>query len=560
MKKYQIYTLILLIFSISYGEIEPKLIPVSYISKPIKIDAIDDEWNEVSLTEIENIKIRIAYDDKNLYFFATSKEEKMPRKSKINDELSVLSSDRIELVFAEERVGEEFYWIYYFISIDPQGNICDRIQKASKDNKKKTEFDITWNSNINVKTLYKNKEWIVEGIIPLEKINLKPIANLTRPFMINRIYPNEKKTRYWHRMRLLKKEEKILSKIVDITDLVPPVEGREKTVDEKIQDIQRTFNFLQEFFDAISSGVPKEEIRKRFKALRGFLYPWFGDECDFWQGNPNYDRVRDFLSDPELQMVVNTLGIFLTSNTKKEFLERMEAQYGPDAVNTFNRRTQWGKLDPQMPDDVWEGLRQYNIHSWHKWISNPNVKIEEIGDNVRYEKRAIIDALENYKKDIGRYPDDLRELYDNTLISPENLEKWKGPYINIDNKEILEELKSITYFHDREKDTYKFTSSSSSSSTAWLGITTRVLTKKEMEELGISYGVIIENVAKDSPAERANLKKGDIILKIENQVIDTSWKVKQIIEKYSVGSTITFEIMRDKNIRKINVTLEAKRQ
>lgn len=62
-------------------------------------------------------------------------------------------------------------------------------------------------------------------------------------------------------------------------------------------------------------------------------------------------------------------------------------------------------------------------------------------------------------------------------------------------------------------------------------------------------------VLPDSPAAKAGVKSGDIILKIENDELDKSHSITGLLQKYSPGDKVTLTILRDGKEQKIEVTL-----
>ena len=58
-------------------------------------------------------------------------------------------------------------------------------------------------------------------------------------------------------------------------------------------------------------------------------------------------------------------------------------------------------------------------------------------------------------------------------------------------------------------------------------------------------------------AEKAGLKAGDIILKIDDKNIDQTNSLSALVNKHKVGDKITLTILRDGKEQKIDVTLGA---
>jgi len=71
----------------------------------------------------------------------------------------------------------------------------------------------------------------------------------------------------------------------------------------------------------------------------------------------------------------------------------------------------------------------------------------------------------------------------------------------------------------------------------------------------ISYGAAIDSIVEGSPAEKAGLKKDDIIVSVDNEVISSASDVTSKISTYNVGDKITIGIIRDNRTMNIDVTL-----
>lgn len=75
---------------------------------------------------------------------------------------------------------------------------------------------------------------------------------------------------------------------------------------------------------------------------------------------------------------------------------------------------------------------------------------------------------------------------------------------------------------------------------------------KEERNLSVDYGALLikgsENepaVEKNSPAGKAGLQEGDIILEFDGQKIDSRHQLATIIRQYNVGDTIILKVLRD---------------
>lgn len=94
----------------------------------------------------------------------------------------------------------------------------------------------------------------------------------------------------------------------------------------------------------------------------------------------------------------------------------------------------------------------------------------------------------------------------------------------------------------------------------WLGVSIQDMTKELANyfHTDIEHGAIIVYVAEDSPAEKAGLKQGDIILEIAGEEISNSQMVADVISKGKIGERIKLLIWRDGNLHTATVTIEEK--
>lgn len=64
-------------------------------------------------------------------------------------------------------------------------------------------------------------------------------------------------------------------------------------------------------------------------------------------------------------------------------------------------------------------------------------------------------------------------------------------------------------------------------------------------------------ILSDSPAAKAGIKAGDIIIKVNNDPINETNSLISVLGRHSVGDKVTITVVRDNNEQKIEVTLEA---
>ncbi|MBQ9280033.1 MAG: trypsin-like peptidase domain-containing protein [Clostridia bacterium] len=70
------------------------------------------------------------------------------------------------------------------------------------------------------------------------------------------------------------------------------------------------------------------------------------------------------------------------------------------------------------------------------------------------------------------------------------------------------------------------------------------------------YGAAVESVLEDSPAEKAGIQKGDIIISIDGKVISSASEVTAEVSEHEVGEEIEIGLIRDNRTKTVKVTLE----
>ena len=74
----------------------------------------------------------------------------------------------------------------------------------------------------------------------------------------------------------------------------------------------------------------------------------------------------------------------------------------------------------------------------------------------------------------------------------------------------------------------------------------------------VEEGAVVVEVSKDSPAEKAKLQKGDVILSIDGVKIKNVAHLRSELYKHQIGDTIKVEYLRNNKINKVNIKLDLK--
>ena len=91
----------------------------------------------------------------------------------------------------------------------------------------------------------------------------------------------------------------------------------------------------------------------------------------------------------------------------------------------------------------------------------------------------------------------------------------------------------------------------------FLGVYAEDVSKENMSRYGQSQvrGVAITDVVKSSPAERAGLKKGDVILRFENEPVTSVRKLNRLVSESAPDQTARLSISRGGSEQEVTVTL-----
>lgn len=95
-----------------------------------------------------------------------------------------------------------------------------------------------------------------------------------------------------------------------------------------------------------------------------------------------------------------------------------------------------------------------------------------------------------------------------------------------------------------------------SSATPWLGVTTQEISDDLRD--GLDYqgsGVIVNRVVSDSPAQRAGIRKGDVIVSFNSRTIDSPSELSDVVRSARVGQSVSLVIVRDGARRNLSARL-----
>ena len=99
--------------------------------------------------------------------------------------------------------------------------------------------------------------------------------------------------------------------------------------------------------------------------------------------------------------------------------------------------------------------------------------------------------------------------------------------------------------------------STGSVSRAWLGVAVQPMTAELARSLNVdkARGALVADVNAKSPAEKAGIQRGDVIVAYDGKKLDDSAALPALVASSAVGKTVPVEILRDGKSMTVNVTV-----
>lgn len=509
---------------------------VASIKTPPVVDGIlnDEGWRSAIPARIGSVECRAADDGTYLYLAFHTTLNAAPPKSPVklsHDDQGVLGRRRLEWLWVDV-LGGEVTHRYSRLAIEPFAGWVDYTQDLLKDPAQPAVTRFEWNPDVHYQEQWNReaRRWTVELRVALKDLNMGQIfPGFHRSFQLLNAFigpvtaPSE-----WH--RLVWKVNRSDEALTPQTTLTYP-DPKTTSLEEKRKIIAQVHQDAQAFFDALSGGVPVEELQVKYAHLRGFLMPWFGPMVDIWKEQVDLPRIRQRFGDPKLHSKVGLMGVFMTSATKQEFLDRLAATYGPLALENFNRGTNWGQFDPKMTEEAFLMRRDGNVVGWYQRITEVQVTPKELEEKYRGYTRPTIkgmhDAIEKYRTEQGQYPATLEELIAKNYVT-----------------EAQTRAEEFRYAYDVIHNTYALNIAVPSQE-PWLGLRVQPVSEKQRRQFQLDGGVNVEVVDPASPAFKGGILQGDILLQVEKETIRTPLELLRVFSALKMGSQAHLTLFRN---------------
>ncbi|HEY6291843.1 MAG TPA: PDZ domain-containing protein [Terriglobia bacterium] len=96
---------------------------------------------------------------------------------------------------------------------------------------------------------------------------------------------------------------------------------------------------------------------------------------------------------------------------------------------------------------------------------------------------------------------------------------------------------------------------------SWLGVELKDITADQAREMkvGNDFGALVGEVEKDSPAARAGLQPGDVIVEFGGEKVRSVAELRRLVDETPPGRTVQIRVRRAGNSETLSATLEARK-
>lgn len=133
-------------------------------------------------------------------------------------------------------------------------------------------------------------------------------------------------------------------------------------------------------------------------------------------------------------------------------------------------------------------------------------------------------------------------------IAPKHVE------VKVDGDDIMMEMKDAFAFIDDDGLIWN-----EESKGGFLGVSAKNISDQLKDYFQVKQGVLVEKVHEDTPAEKAGLKAGDVIVKIEDREINDYGDLVRTLNYYNPGEKVNVQYVRKGKSGKVSVELAEKK-
>ncbi len=92
----------------------------------------------------------------------------------------------------------------------------------------------------------------------------------------------------------------------------------------------------------------------------------------------------------------------------------------------------------------------------------------------------------------------------------------------------------------------------------WLGVSVQEITPElaQQFQLDKDYGTLVADVVEGSPAEKAGIMHGDVIIEFGGKQVDEPYNLRNIVARTQPGTEVEMKVIRDRETKTFKVTIE----
>lgn len=299
------------------------------------------------------------------------------------------------------------------------------------------------------------------------------------------------------------------------------------------------------------------------------IFPGFPDNSPFGDNDPFEEFFKKFFGDtPQKEFkrqglgsgfIISEDGYVVTNNHVIDRAEDVEVvledgkKYKADVIGK-DPKTDLAvlKIEPEIPLKavVFGNSQDLRIGEWVMAIGNPF--------GLGYTVTAGIVSAKGRSLGLGAYDDFIQT---DAPLNPGNsggpLFNLKGEVVGV-NTAIVARGQGIGFsipINLAENIIAQLTEEGKVTR-GWLGVLIQSITPEIAESLGLKdiKGALIADVTPDSPADKAGLKRGDIVIEFEGKKIDEFSDLTKLVGVASPGESKSLKVLREGKV--VNITVE----
>jgi len=244
-----------------------------------------------------------------------------------------------------------------------------------------------------------------------------------------------------------------------------------------------------------------------------------------------------------VSLVVGTA--FTKNKSNKGWLGITTQSVSYDLAEAFELGVDYGALINEVYDD--SPAEKANLEEEDVIIALNGEKVTDVDDLLDLleetnagDKVDLVIVRDGEKQNISLTVDERPKSFNKYAFKNKFKNKFKHSYLFNDDDDDTK----VFHFGDRTH--------------GYLGVQMVDLSDQLGDYFGISDGdgVLISSVVEDSPAEKAGIKAGDVVIRADNEDIEDTGDLSEVVSDHEKGDKITLVVLRDGRRQEITCELD----